>query len=148
MEINWNIVKSNGRSRRSNKKSDASIHYGKTKNGNAMNAIAFYKNGFEKLGIEKGSKLSFGFYGNRAFVSNLPSQEMFEINTANYIYDIDLVEQILLRLTHKVPSQKSGFRMFINFVELNDHPGVFEIKPYKEVDDFSKMFGNGVYEAH
>ena len=147
MNINWNRIKPNENTRGFHTKSDGSIQFGKTKNGNASNAIAFYKRSSNKLGVEGGCKVSIGFSDNRVFITKKQTPVMFTINSARYLYDKNLVSEIIYSLTGKYPNRKKSYKILIDFVEVENNPGIFEIVLYKEKDEFGFFEMNGVYEA-
>jgi len=148
MNINWNRVKPNENIRGVHTKGDGSLQFGKTKNGNASNAIAFYKTSRKKLGVDGGSKVSIGFSGDRVFITTKPSPVMFTLNSARYLYDKNLVGEIIKCLTGQYPSRRKTYKILIDFVEVENNPGIFEIVKHIEKDEFGFFQMNGVYEAH
>jgi hypothetical protein len=147
MNINWNRIRPNENTRGVHTKSDGSLQFGKTKNGNASNAIAFYKTSRNKLGVEGGSKVSIGFSDNRVFITKKQTPVMFTLNSARYLYDKNLVSEIIYSLTGKYPTRKKSYKILIDFVEVENNPGIFEIVLHKEKDEFGFFEMNGVYEA-
>ena len=152
MNINWNKIKPNEMKRGKNAKSDGAIQYGPSKNGNPSNAIAFYNGAREKMGIERGDKVSIGFTDGAVYITKKPTQYMFKVNSARYLYDKNLVREIIKTMKGSYPRGGFKTKFLIDFVEVDGNPGIYKIVERKEVDEFgfyqANGVMNGVYEAN
>jgi len=142
MNINWNRVRPHEANTEYRTKSDGSLKY-----GNSSNALAFYRKSRDKIGLKAGTRVSVGFSNNRVFITKKQTSAMFTLNSTRYINDSNLVREIIKSLTGEYPSSKKTHKILIDFIEVENNPGIFEIVLHKEKDEFGFFEMNGVYEA-